>query len=137
VLGDVGDVVDLADDAVRPDQEAVAPREVGELVAGVAGDAVRPADRVIDVAEQSERELLIGGELEVLGRRVERGAEDDRVQLGEAMGAVTQALTFDRSTGGGCLGVPPEQHPRPFQIGEVHEVAVLIRKLEVGRRGTG
>jgi hypothetical protein len=137
VLGDIGDVVHLTKDPVGVDQEAEALREVGELVARIADDAVRAADLSIDVAEQTERELLIGGEPEVVGGCVERGADDDRVQLAEAIGSVTQALTFDRSTGRRRLWVPPQQHPRADQVGEADEVAVLVGQLEIGRGVSG
>ncbi len=130
MVGDVGDVVPAMDQTLGVDQVAVAAREVGELVVAVAGDLVRGADRVVEVAQESERELLGPGEREILGRGVERRAENRRAEFVEPLGTVTQCLTFDRSTGCGGLGVPPQQHPPPRQLRQVDDPVVLVGKGE-------
>jgi hypothetical protein len=134
VRGDVGDVVHDPHDPGRVDQEAPPAWISGVRIVGRAGDAVRLADVAIGVAEEAERELLIGGELVVLVDGVEGGAEDDRAVPGEVVGAVTQRLSFDRSTGRRRLRVPPQQHPRATQVGEPDDVAVLVGELEIGCR---
>ena len=130
--GNVGDVVGHTDDAVRSDEVGVAPREPGELVVGVARDFVRGPDRAVDVAHEAVRELLVLGERQVLFRRVERRTEDDGIQLVEAMGLVTKALSLNRSTGRGGLGVPPHQHPLAGEVAEAHRLAVLVGQFEIG-----
>lgn len=119
-------VVRLADHPVGPDQVGVTAREVGELLVRVASDLVGRADRPIDVAEQAIRELLVVGERQVLVRRVERGSEDDGIEVVEALGLVTKALSLDRSTRRGGFRIPPDQHPMAGEVAEAHHLAVLI-----------
>ena len=128
--GDVGDVVAAVDQPFGIDQVAVPAREVRELVGGVAGDAVALADSMIQVAQQAEREPLRRGEGPVGGWFVEGRSEDDDPEIVESIGAVTQRLAFDRSTGGCGLGVPPQEHPPASQVGEVDDGFVLIRQPE-------
>ena len=130
--GDVGHVVRHTDHAVRPDQVGVAAREPAELVVGIARDLVRSADRAVDVAQEAVRELLGVGERQVLCRRVERRTDDDGIQLVEALGLVTKALTLNRSTRRGGLGVPPHQHPLAGEVAETDRLAVLVWQFEGG-----
>ena len=80
-----------------------------------------------------EREVLRFRERQILRRRVERSAEDDGIELFEAVGAVTQALTLDRSTTCRRFGVPPQQHPSAAKILKVNIRAVFVGQFEVGR----
>ena len=130
MLGDVAHVVDDAHEPVGADQEAETAREGRELVVVRPGDTERLADRVIGVAEQTERELLVGGEREVLRDRVERRPEDDGTERIEVVDPVTQGLALDRSTRRGSLGVPPQQHPRAAQVGEADGLTVLVGQFE-------
>lgn len=52
----------------------------------------------------------------------------------EALSSVTLSLTFDGSTGGCGLGVPPEQHPASGQVRQSDETLMLVDQLEGGCR---
>ena len=117
------------------DEVAVAHRVLGILLVRSAHDFVGGPDCTIHVAQQMEREVLCLGEREVLGRGVERCAEDDGIELLESVGAVTQALTLDRSTRRRRLRVPPQQDPVTPEILEVDVPATLVRQFEVRRNG--
>jgi hypothetical protein len=132
VGGDVGDVVRLFDHPVRSDQKCVAAGVLRILVARVADDLVLRSDRPVDVTEQPVREVLVRRECKILCGRVERRAEDDGIELVEAMGLVTKALTLNRSTRRGGLGVPPQQHPLAGEVTEAHRFAVLVGQFEIG-----
>ena len=124
---DIGDVVRHTDHAIGPDQVRVSAGEPGELVVGLASDLVGGTDRAIAVAQEAVRELLGVGERQVLFRRVERRTEDDGIQVVEALGLVTKALSLNRSTRRGGLGVPPHQHPLAGEVAEADRLAVLVR----------
>ena len=132
VGGHVRHDIDPANDTTAIDQERVSFREVRVLLTRISHNPVVSADAVIDVAEEGVVETLRLGELEVLGRSVERSAEDGAVGIGEFSGAVTQRLAFKGSTGCRCLGVPPQQHPTIAQVDQADVVAMLIREAEVG-----
>lgn len=137
VLGHIGDDVDLADHAFVVDQERVPPGELRIVLGGWTHDVVGGTDQTVDIAQQGVPEALGLGELEVLGRCIERRPEDDAIGLGESCGAVTQRLSFDCSTGRGRLGIPPQQHPVTTELGKAHLVAVLVGQAEVGSGGSG
>jgi hypothetical protein len=126
MAGNVGDLVAAMDSSIGIDEITVAHRVLGILLVRCPGDFVLGADRAIDVAQQAEREALGFGERQVLGRCVERGAEDDSIELFESVGAVTQALTLDRSTACGRFRVPPQQHPVTPKVLKVNVPAVLV-----------
>lgn len=134
MAGDVGDVVRAVDAPVGIDQVAVATRERGVLVRRIARHAIRDRGAAVGVAQETERELLGGCERQVLLGCVERGAEDGDTEFLEPLGAVTQRLAFDRSTGGGSFRIPPEQDPAAGKARQRHDVAVLVDHLEVGCR---
>jgi hypothetical protein len=113
----------------------VTHRVLGVFLVGTANDFVRGADRAIHIAQQTEREVLRLGEFEVLGRCVERGTEDDSVELFESLGTVTQALALLRSTGCGCFRVPPQQHPLTPKVVKMNVPAVLVRQFEIRCNG--
>lgn len=133
----VGDVVATMDATFGVDQVAVSARKVRKLVCGVARDLVVRGHPSIEIAEQRERELLRLGERTVLLDRVVGGSEDDDVEFFEAIGAVTQRLALDGSTGCCGLGVPPEQDPVPSKIVERHGVAPVVGKSERGSHRSG
>ncbi len=127
---DVGDVIGLVDETSGVDQEAVASREVGELVAFISGDSIRGADTVLTVGQQTKRKLLALRERKVLSGCVERCSENCHIEFGETIGPVTQSLSLDSSTRCGGLGVPPQQHPMSLKIGEPNASFVLIDQHE-------
>ena len=128
--GDVGNVVDPSDEAAGVDEEADTPGEGSEPVVGRSGHAEGRPDDAVGIAEEGEGEFLVGGERGVLLDGVERCADDDGPQRLEPVDPVTQGLSFDRSTGGGRLRVPPEQHPAAGQVGETNRRAPLVGQLE-------
>jgi len=67
----VGHLVATMDPTIWIDEVAVTHRILGILLAGRASDFERGPDRSIHIAQQTEREVLGFGELEVLGRCVE------------------------------------------------------------------
>lgn len=135
MTGDIGHLVATMDTTIGIDQVAVAPRVLGVLLGRIANDLVLGPDSAVHIAQQMERELLRFGEREVLGRRVERCAEDDGVELSESLGTVTQALALDRSTRRRRFRIPPQQHPLTTKTFEVDTRSVLVRQFEVRRNG--
>ena len=132
VAGGVGHLVALHDRPFGIDQVAHPLGEVGELVARVPGGFVGRAHRLVGVAQQSEREVELVAEGLVVGRRVERDAEDVAVQFGEALGLVTQALSLKRSTGCVGLGIPPQQYPVAPLRRQRERLPVVVGDREVG-----
>ena len=130
---DVGDLVAAVNPAVGIDEVTVSHRVFGILLLRGAGNFVFGPDRAVDIAQQMEWEVLRFRERQVLGRCVERSAQDDGIELFEPMGAVTQALTLDRSTTCRRFGVPPQQHPLAAKILKVNIRTVFIGQFEVGR----
>jgi hypothetical protein len=134
MAGGVGHVVDLADDPVRVDEERAPPREVAVLLVRALQDAVGLADGAVLVGQQPVREALCVGELLVVGRRVERRPDDDRIVRLELRASITEAPALDRSTGRGRLRVPPQHDPTTGQVGRREVLPVLVGEGE-GRRG--
>jgi hypothetical protein len=130
----IGDVVGLRDDTIGPDQIREAFRKARVLVVGFANHLVGGADTLVDVGQQRVREFLGVSERLVVFRGIERCAENTAVGVGKVLGTVTQSLSLNRSTRGGGLRVPPEQHPVSGLIGEGQGVAVLVWQCE-GRGG--
>ena len=129
----IGHLVATMDPTIGIDEVAVAHRVLGILLVGSTSDFVRGPDGTVHIAQQTEREVLRFGEREVLLRCVEGCAEDDGIELLKSMGAVTQALTLDRSTTCRRFRVPPQQHPLPAKIVKVNLVAVLVEQFKVRR----
>ena len=128
---DIGDLVDLGHDSLGIDQERDPLREVGILLVRTFFGAVQVTDGAVDVAQQREVEALLLAELEVLGGRVETGAEDLGVRLGELWASITEALAFTRSARRRGLGIPPQHDPGALLVLEVHGVARFVGKGEV------
>ena len=133
MAGDVGDLVATMDPTIGIDEVTVTHRVLGILLAGSTSDFVRRPDGAIHIAQQTERKVLRFGEREIVGRRVERSAEDDGIELFKSLGTVTQALTLDRSTRCRRFRVPPQQHPLPAKTLEVNVVAVLVGQFKIRR----
>jgi hypothetical protein len=131
VAGSVGHLVATMDPTVGIDEVAVAHRVLGVLLVRSPGDLVRRPYRAIHIAQQMEGEALRFSEGQVLGRCVERSAEDDGIELFEALGAVTQALALLGSTRRRRFRVPPEQHPPAPKIVKMNDPAVFVRQFEV------
>jgi hypothetical protein len=131
VRRDVLHLVDLGHHTLGIDEKRDPFREVLVLLVWATFDAVLAPDRAIDVAQQREIEALLLTELEVLGGRVEAGAEDLGSGFGELWASITEALAFTRSARRRGLGVPPEHDPGPPFPLEVDGVAGLIGKREV------
>ena len=121
------------DPTIGIDEVTVAHRVFGVLFPRSADDLVFGPDRAIHIAQQMEREVLRFGERQVLGRCVERRAEDDGVQLFESVGTVTQALALNRSTTCRRFRVPPQQHPLTPKILKVNVRAAFVGQFEIRR----
>jgi hypothetical protein len=135
VAGDVGDLVRLAEHTVGVDQERLARRELRVLLAGRLLDAVCGPDAPVRIGQQAVREALRLGELLVLRGGVERRPEDQRAASFELWASITEALSLDRSTSGGSLGIPPQHDPVAPEGRQRDELLVLVAQLERwGRR---
>jgi len=97
-------------------------------VAGTVGQA----DLVVGVAEEGEGEVVLLGEVFVLGLGVETDPEDLRV-LRVVLGLeVPEPGTLARSAGCVGLRVEPEDDFLAAQIAETDGVAVVINGFEIG-----
>ncbi len=137
MCGHVGHLIDPADDPFVVDQERDSSGEFRGLIIAVGNDVVGGTHGGVDIAQQGVVEALRLGELEVLGGRVERSADDGAVGFGELFGAVTQRLSLDGSTACRRLGIPPQQHPSTAEMGKAYVGGVLIGKAEFGCFGSG
>ncbi len=135
MTSDIGHLVATMDPSLGINEVAVTHRVLGVLLPGFAHDLVLGPNSAIHIAQQMERELLRLGERQVLGGCIERGTEDDRIELFESLGAVTQALALDGSTRCRRFGVPPQQHPPTAQVLEMDVVAVFVGQFEIRRNG--
>lgn len=115
--GRVGDLIGLDDRSVGVDQVTDPLRIVGELVAGFTQGLEGGPGAAVLVRKQGEGQLVLVPEGGVVGRGVEGDTEDAAVGVGECLGLITQALSFNRSTGGVGLGVPPQQCPLGADVG--------------------
>ena len=126
VSGHVGDVVRLDDHPGWVDQVGETFRKVRVLMIGCTHDFVRRTDDPVSVGEQRIVKRLRVFERLVVRRSIERCSEDVAVGIGKVSGSVTQGLSLNRSTRGGGLRVPPQEHPVSSLIGERHEMAILV-----------
>jgi hypothetical protein len=126
VLGHVGDHVHPTDDTCVVDQKRMTSWILRVLLVRRPQNVVGGPDLSVDITEQRVPEELRLGEVEGLRRRVEGGTENDAVGSSKAIGAVTQRLSLDRSTGGRGLRIPPQQHPSAAEVGEAYIEAVLV-----------
>lgn len=126
--GGVGDVVHLAHDSSRVDEEADPARE---WRGGVFADrAVGRSDCPVDVGQEAIREALCFRKCLVLLGRVEGDADDLGAGLGERGGSITEPLSFNRSARGGRLRVPPKDRPFAAEVVERQPPAGVVRQVE-------
>ena len=81
------------------------------MIVGLALDLVQAPDAVIFVREQSEFEALVLRLGPVVTYRVERHSDDAATSGREVGRSVTQLSTLDRTTGGTCFRIPPQERP--------------------------
>ena len=110
----------------RVDQVGETFRKVRVLMIGCTHDFVRRTDDPVSVGEQRIVKRLRVFERRVVRRSIERCSEDVAVGIGKVSGSVTLGLSLTRSTRGGGLRVPPQEHPVSSLIGERHEMAILV-----------
>jgi hypothetical protein len=123
---------DLRDDAVGIDEVRDA---FGIALGARRRRAVGEADLAVGVAQQSEREVELLGEVAVLVDGVEADPEDLDVLAREVFGLIAEPATLDRSTRRVGLRVEPEDHVVAAEIGEPDGGAAVIGDLEVGGFG--
>ena len=111
MTSDIGNVVRPLNDPIGINQVAISTRKGAVLVAGWPRHQICATDRLIFIAQKLKWKFLGGGECQVRGGGVKRGAKNDRVVIDELLGAVTQAPSLQRSTRRGGLRIPPQQHP--------------------------
>ena len=126
VSGHVRHVVRLGNHPGWVDQVGEPFRKVCVLMIGCTHDFVRRTDDPVSVGEQRIVKRLRVFERLVVRRSIERCSEDVAVGIGKVSGSVTQGLSLNRSTRGGGLRVPPQEHPVSSLIGERHEMAILV-----------
>jgi hypothetical protein len=133
VTSGVGDLVDLHDPAVGPDQErdALGITRLGRVI-----DVVRRRGGLLRVAEEPVRVGESLGERAVRLDGIEADPEDDAVLGLEVAGSITEPVALARSTRGIGQRVVPEEDVRPAERGQRHRRAVVGRQLEVGREIT-
>ena len=120
---------------VRLGDHAVFVDDVGDafrvFVLRAFGGAVGEADLLLRVAEEGEVEVVFGGEGGVFLLVVEAGAEDLGVPGVVLVAEVPEPGTFPRSAGGAGLGVEPEHHLLPAQVGKADAIAFVIGDVEI------
>ena len=121
--------VEVADSAVGVDHDADAFGEAGFLV---GARAVGEADRSIGVAEEREVELVLLTEGAVLFSCIEARAEDRRVLGLEGALEIAEPATLQRSSRGVGLWIKPQHHDLAAQVAELHQIALIVERLEVG-----
>ena len=132
MLGWLDLFVDVGDGASGVDDHRDA---LGVACGGVSGCAAGDAEDLVGVAEQRIREAKLLPERAVVGDRVERDSAKDSV-LGVELGLqITEALAFDRSTGGVGLGVEPEHQRLAGEVAQRAAVALVVEHREVRRLG--
>ena len=94
------------------------------------GRAVSHGNITIDVTQQIVREVKLRLEGGVLFRCITTHSEDDGIFVCEVWGSITEPFTFDSSTRGVGLRVPPQNDIFPFELFQGHCVAVLIGDTE-------
>jgi hypothetical protein len=91
---------------------------------------IRDAHLFVVIREQSERKIELVAERLVLVRGVEADSENLAVERFVLLGAVTQALALNRSTGRIGLRIEPQEDPPAALTFERYRPAVLIGHLE-------
>lgn len=122
----IADLVGLDDRSVGIDEVADAFRVVGERVVTGPEHVVGGADAAVLIGQEVEREVELRPEGRVVLRSVEGDTDDGAPGGCIVLGLVTQALSFERSTGGVRFRVPPEQEPVASFRGEIEDVAGVV-----------
>jgi len=102
------------------------------LVFRRVGGTVRDADLAVGVAEERVRKVVLLRELRVVLDAVEADADDLRVLLLVFGGEVPEPGTLGRSASGVGLWIEPEDELLAAEIAQLHPVAVVIDRLEIG-----
>ncbi len=132
----IRDAVRTSDDAGTVDQERHAFRKVRILIVGRTTNAVGRPYSSIGIAQQRICKPLGVGESKILRRSIERSAQYRAVRNPKVFGIVTQRLSLNRSTGGGCLRIPPKKDPASPEIREADLGTVLVGKAKRRSRGS-
>src|ERR1019366_1483712 len=119
--------VRLRDVPVRSDYERLA------LVMPLEGHAVAAADLAVGIAEQEERQLVVGDEVLVGLGRVGRDADQDGSGLRDVLPGVTEGACLLRAARGLVLRVEIDDDALALESREVNGRAVLRLAGEVGR----
>src|SRR6185436_15570084 len=96
--------------------------------------AIGEPDSPVDVAQQRKRVAELFRERLVLLRRVERDSEHDSSLGFEVADSITEPASLLRSAGRVRLGIEPQHDALALEVGELHELAVLVRHFERGSR---
>src|SRR5215467_15747557 len=99
--------------------------------------AVGGADGPVGVADQRKVEVELLGELLVVSRAVEGGAQNDGLLAVVVGFEVAEPATLGRSARSVGLRVEPEHHRLAREIRQLHGIAVLIASREIGRLVSG
>jgi hypothetical protein len=121
--------VRLRDLSVLVDHVGDPPRV---LVFRRVGRAVRDADLPVGVAEERVRKVVLLREFRVVFDAVEADADDLRVLLLVFAGEVPEPGTLGRSASGVRLRIEPEDEFLAAEIAQLHMIAVVIERLEIG-----
>jgi len=116
--------------AIRPDQIGDAFGEWNQCPP--SPDGLRQL--VAAVAEQTERKIVLFGELSVLFRAIVGNTEDFDAEFLEFVPAVPQLVGFECSTGCAGLGIEKEQERTTFEIGTRNRSAIMGLQFEIDKR---
>ena len=124
----VVDDVDLHDPTIGTDQIRDPARisRIGGII-----DAIRCTDRVVDIAQQLERPLILFRERTIRSDGVVAGAEHDDVLRFELADSITESVALERSTRGVRFWIEPEQHVRARELAQANASAIVRRNVEV------
>jgi len=124
----------LLDSAILADQEGGA-RNAHHLLAVhvlLFENAVGPRDFLVDVAQQRERQPVLGFETRLRRRRVRRDAQHYRVLLLEMLDGVTKLVSFRGSAGRIGAGEEIEHHLLTFELGKLKRLAGVRLQPDLG-----
>ena len=117
----------LLDCSVAIDDHTDALRALLRVDIGTVGGSDGP----VGVADQREREVMLLGELLVVGCGVEGDADDRGVLPVVVRLQVAEPATFRSSAWRVGLGEEPEHYPFPLEVRELHRIAVVVAADEI------